>query len=130
VRVRATARGHRVDAVSRNPAAQGRKDSNHKAIADALRAIGCPVMDLSHAGNGVEDLLVGVRCCTDWPDVCEVRHWWLVVECKVARNKRGEVTPSQLEPAQKKWRDATALYPRLTVTSAQQAVDEIRRMTK
>jgi hypothetical protein len=115
----------------RNPAAQGRKDSNHKAIADALRAIGCPVMDLSHAGNGVEDLLVGVsRTAWEPGPQMVIRRSWLVVECKVARNKRGEVTPSQLEPAQKKWRDATALYPRLTVTSAQQAVDEIRRMTK
>ncbi len=116
--------------MSRNPAAQGRKDANHKAIADALRAIGCPVMDLSHAGNGVEDLLVGVSKRTVLSG--EVVTWrnWLLIECKVARNKRGEVTPSQLEPAQKKWRDATALYPRLTVTSAQQAVDEVRRMTK
>ncbi len=113
--------------MSRNPAAQGRKDSNHKAIADALRAIGCPVMDLSHAGNGVEDLLVGVRRSIGRPlaphDFVErFEHLWIVVECKVP--------PVRFTTAQIEWRHATRSYPRLTVTSAQQAVDEIRKMTK
>jgi Holliday junction resolvase len=33
-------------------------DANHKEVADALRAIGCSVADLSGAGNGIPDLLV------------------------------------------------------------------------
>jgi hypothetical protein len=101
--------------VTRNPARLGKKDSNHRAIAEALKAIGCPVMDLSHAGNGVEDLLVGVR-----RKMSAAYPWWLVVECKVGKPR--------FTAAQKKWREQTSEWPRLTVTSAQQAVDEVRRM--
>jgi hypothetical protein len=105
--------------MSRNPARLGKADANQKAIADALRAIGCPVMDLSHAGNGVEDLLVGVR---KWnPDFARYDCWWLPVECKVP--------PVRYKLAQNVWRATTEGWPRITVTSAQQAVDEIRRMT-
>lgn len=103
--------------MSRNPAAKGRRDSNHQAIAEALRAIGCPVMDLSHAGNGVEDLLVGVR---RYGVNLQHQRLWLPIECKVE--------PIRYTTAQLEWREQTALYPRLTVTSAQQAVDEVRRM--
>ena len=121
----------------RNPARLGRADSNHKAIAQAIRLLGFPVMDLSHAGGGVEDLLVGVRKGVGWftqlPDGTkhyhQFEHSWLLVECKVARNKRGEATPSQFKPAQKKWREQTQGWPRITVTSAQDAVEQIRRMT-
>jgi hypothetical protein len=113
--------------MTRNPARLGRADSNHKAIAQAIRLLGFPVMDLSHAGGGVEDLLVGLKLARygDDPD----HRWWLVCECKVARNKRGEATPSQFKPAQKKWREQTQGWPRITVTSAQDAVEQIRRMT-
>ncbi len=104
--------------MSRHPARLGKADSNQKAIADALRAIGCPVMELSHAGNGVEDLLVGLR--RYGVNLCEQRLW-LLVECKVP--------PVRYTPAQIEWRALTEHYPRLTVTSAQQAVDEVRRMT-
>lgn len=112
--------------MTRNPARLGKKDSNHQAIAEALKAIGCPVMDLSHAGNGVEDLLVGVARSVQLGvlrgggKVADIRRSWVVVECKVGRPR--------FTAAQKKWREQTALYPRLTVTSAQQAVDEVRRM--
>lgn len=105
----------------RNPAARGKADSNHKAIADAIRALGYPVMDLSAAGNGVEDLLVGL----DKRNGAAVDRFWVLVEIKVARNQRGDVTPSQFTQAQKDWRLLTARWPRLTVTSAQNAVDSI-----
>ena len=104
--------------MSRNPAAQGRKDANHKAIADALRAIGCPVMDLSHAGNGVEDLLVGVSRSRGYQRGRV--QWWVCVECKVP--------PVKYTKAQLEWRSQTEGYPRLTVTSAQEAVDAVRGM--
>ena len=110
----------------RNPARLGRADSNHKAIAQAIRLLGFPVMDLSHAGGGVEDLLVGL---TRRLANLHLQRFWLLVEAKVARNKRGEATPSQFKPAQKKWREQTQGWPRITVTSAQDAVEQIRRMT-
>ena len=37
----------------------GRRDSNHAAIRDALRACGVTVLDLGDAGNNVPDLLCG-----------------------------------------------------------------------
>lgn len=106
----------------RNLAAKGRQDSNHKAIADAIRALGFPVMDLSAAGNGVEDLLVGLMA-RRW------RSWWLLVEIKRPRNLRGEATESQYTQAQKDWREQTQGWPRITVTSGQEAVRQIREMT-
>ncbi len=35
------------------------KDSNHDAIADALKQKGCSVVSLAEVGHGVPDLLVG-----------------------------------------------------------------------
>lgn len=118
---------------ARNPAARGKRDSNHKAIAEAIRLLGFPVMDLSAAGNGVEDLLVGLRLPdrrwngSVWVDGISYR--WVVVECKVARSKRGEATASQFTKKQAEWRWLTEMWPRITVTSAQDAVEQIRGLT-
>lgn len=117
----------------RNPARLGKKDSNHKAIADAIRMLGFPVMDLSAAGNGVEDLLVGVVFSAmpmeGWGHTHRVRGW-LLVECKVPRYKLTASTAVRYTKAQKEWREKTEGWPRITVTSAQDAVDQIREMTR
>jgi hypothetical protein len=105
----------------RNPARRGRADGNHAAVKLALEAIGIQAMDLSAAGNGVEDLLL--------PLARRGERWWLLVEVKVARNKRGEVTQSQYTKAQREWRERTAGWPRITVTSGQDAVDQVRALT-
>lgn len=110
--------------MSRNPARKGPADSNHRAIREAIEALGLPVMDLSAAGNGVEDLLVGLfetepdRNCFR---INRVNCRWLCVECKVQ--------PVTYTPAQLKWRELTKGWARITATSAQDAVDQIRRMT-
>lgn len=105
-----------------------RTDSNQVVIMRAIRMLGFPVMDLSHAGNGVEDLLVGLHRLI--VDDAEVICFWIVVEAKVPRNKRGTVQPSQFKPAQKEWRNKTACWPRITVVSAQDAVEQIRELTR
>lgn len=64
----------------RNLAAKGRSDSNQPAIAQAIQALGYPVMDLSAAGNGVEDLLVGIRFAPDSYEHPLIMHSWLLVE--------------------------------------------------
>lgn len=112
----------------RNPARLGKKDANHKAIADAIRMLGLPVMDLSAAGNGVEDLLVGLRKTTVFPGEVVIEKGWLMVECKVI--ERASTGYVRFKPAQKAWREQTAGWPRITATSAQDAVDQIREMTK
>ena len=109
--------------MSRNPARLGKADSNQKAIADAIRLLGYPVMDLSHAGNGMEDLLIGLPV---YESALPRDPWgryriWLPVECKVP--------PVRYKPAQSAWRKATPEMARLTVTSAQDAVDRIRGLT-
>jgi hypothetical protein len=111
----------------RHPARHGPADANQRAISDAIRLLGYPVMDLHAAGNGVEDLLVGVciPSANPWPS-----GYWLLVEIKVARNKRGEATPSQFKPAQKAWRKLSAGWPRIVATSAQDAVDQLRALTR
>lgn len=117
--------------MSRNPARLGKADSNQKAIADAIRLLGFPVMDLSHAGNGVEDLLVGLQRSTgeQWSSGHrEVRRWWVVVECKVIQ--RASTGYVRFKPAQKAWRELTDGWPRITATSAQDAIDQVRRLTE
>lgn len=37
----------------------GKRDANHAAIKDALKAVGCSVLDLADVGRGCPDLLVG-----------------------------------------------------------------------
>lgn len=119
---------------ARARAARGRADGNHAAIKGAIETLGFPVMDLSAAGGGVEDLLVGLhrrvrRYHPSGSTYVEREHFWIVVECKVPKNRRGEVIPSQFKPAQKEWHDKTTEWPRLIPTSAQDAVDKIRAMT-
>jgi len=116
--------------MTRNPAARGKADANQKAIADAIRLLGYPVMDLHTAGAGMEDLLVGLHATTPLEVPYHTERWWIVCELKVPRNKRGEATPSQYTKAQKEWRTKTAGWPRITVTSAQDAVDQIRELTR
>ncbi len=109
---------------ARNPAARGKRDRNHKAIADAIRLLGYPVMDLSAAGNGVEDLLVGVTSRTRHR---VATHYWVLVEIKVVeRESTGYV---RYKPAQIAWRNRSQEWPRITVTSAQDAVDQLRGMS-
>jgi hypothetical protein len=78
-------------------------------------------MVLSAAGNGVEDLLVPLRCLRD--------RWWLLVECKVPRYELTASTAVRYTKAQIEWRALTAGWPRITATSAQNAVDQIRELT-
>ncbi len=108
----------------RHPATKGKADSNHKAIREAIELLGFPVMDLHSAGNGVEDLLVGVRKYD--PNFARYDHSWLMVEAKVPVSAKGVV---RYKPAQLEWRKRSEGWPRITVTSAQDAVEQIRRMT-
>lgn len=119
----------------RNPARLGRADANHAAVMRALEVIGVQPMDLSAAGNGVEDLLLPLvrrrRVITAGGSGIPVdieERWWLLCEIKVARNKRAEVTQSQYTSAQRRWRERTAGWPRITVTGPQDAVDQVRRL--
>ncbi|MEY4548405.1 MAG: hypothetical protein RL685_4600 [Pseudomonadota bacterium] len=107
---------------ARNPAARGKADSNQPAIKQAIEALGYPVMDLSAAGGGVEDLLVGISRMELSADGSRVvSHYWVPVECKVR--------PISFTEAQLKWRARTHGWPRITAVSAQDAVDQLRRMT-
>jgi hypothetical protein len=78
-------------------------------------------------GGGVEDLLVPVAVYPRrlplecWDDHGRLRIW-LPVECKVE--------PVRYTPQQLAWRAATAGWPRLTVTSGQDAVNQLRELTR
>lgn len=78
-------------------------------------------MSLHAHGAGLEDILVGLR------KPVGDRGEWVLVECKVP-NKSGGVKPSKFTPAQREWYAQTDGFPRLVVTSAQDAVDQLRRM--
>ncbi len=110
----------------RNPASKGRDDQNQRAIREAIEALGFPVLDLSGVGGGCEDLLVGVPtrhtvAVEGYGPLRETRRVWVPVECKVP--------PVRYTKAQLKWRERTPGFPRITATSAQDAVDQLRRMT-
>jgi hypothetical protein len=112
--------------VSRNPARKGRSDSNQPAIAQAIQAIGYRPMDLSAAGNGMEDLLVPVavyvrRLPLEAWDAQGRLRIWLPAECKTL--------PVRYKPAQLAWRAQTAGWPRITVTSGADAIAQLREMT-
>lgn len=99
-----------------------RTDANHRTVTAAIRALGFPVKSLHTQGGGVEDLLVGVTTAALGT---EVKSWVLVEVKKVERESTGYYrhTPAQLE-----WYERTQGFPRLVVTSAQDAVDKLRRM--
>lgn len=59
-----------------------RVDTNHKEIADALRAVGASVVSLAAIGRGVPDLLIGFRGGN------------YLLEIKTAK---GKLTPDQTE---------------------------------
>jgi hypothetical protein len=108
----------------RHPASHGRADANQPAIVRAIQALGHPVLDLHGVGGGVEDLLVPVAVTLDQlqplrPGSPRVRVW-MPVECKVP--------PIRYTAQQQAWRELTRHWPRLTVTSGQDAVDQLREL--
>lgn len=106
-----------------------RTDQNHRAVTAAIRALGYPVRSLHTQGGGVEDLLVGVPGCNR--DGCRSHApRWILVEVKDAKNKRGTIRPSQFTYRQREWYAQTEGFPRLVVVSAQDAVDQLRRLTQ
>ena len=108
-----------------------RTDQNHRAVTAAIRALGFPVKSLHTQGGGVEDLLVGVPGAAPKHPESQFSYgrppMWVLVEVKkVERESTGYYRHT---PAQLKWYEQTDGYPRLVVTSAQDAVDQLRRMT-
>ncbi len=79
--------------MSRNPAAQGRKDSTQPEMVDYLEGEEHLVEDLHRVGGGCPDLLVG----TTWGEL-------LLVECKAPGGR--------LTPEQKRWHMAWHHLPR------------------
>jgi hypothetical protein len=99
-----------------------RTDANHRAVTEAIRALGMPVKSLHTQGGGVEDLLVGVTVAVLG---AETKAWVLVEVKKVERESTGYIRHT---PAQLRWYEQTQGFPRLVVTSPQDAVDKLRRM--
>lgn len=101
-----------------------RTDSNHAAVLAAIRTLGYPCMSLHAHGGGLEDIIVGLRSDCRYTDKS-----WVLVEVKKSRNKTNDgIWASQYTPAQREWYAQTEGFPRLVVTSAQDAVDQLRRM--
>ena len=80
-------------------------DGNHSDTVDALRKIGCSVIDLSRVGGGCPDLMVGYRGCTILMEVKNVR----------GRNK--------IEDSQRDWIATWRGDPVHVVRSPEQAVE-------
>jgi hypothetical protein len=108
-----------------------RTDKNHAAVLEAIRFLGYPAMSLHAHGGGLEDIIVGVRKHLSGTPGTGMRfdYRWLLIEVKSSRNKRKEATGSQFTDAQRKWYEETKGFPRLVVMDAQDAVDQLRRLT-
>lgn len=99
-----------------------RTDANHRSVTAAIRGLGFPVKSLHTQGGGVEDLLVGVTVAALGT---EVKQWVLVEVKRILTDSTGRV---RYTPAQLAWYEQTQGFPRLVVTSPQDAVDKLRRM--
>ncbi len=108
-----------------------RTDATQAECIRAIRLLGLKYKDLSKAGDGIEDLLVlipaRVQPPTPWNPL-SFRHlpYWLFVECKTIRTvSTGRVV---YKPAQKKWRAETPDGPRITVTSFEDTLRQLREL--
>ncbi len=99
-----------------------RTDKAHVSVLAAVRALGLPCMSLHASGGGLEDIIVGVPAQRMGSEL----KVWVMVEVKTVETKSTGYV--RYTPAQQKWYAMTAGYPRITVTSAQDAVDQIRRI--
>jgi len=66
---------------------RGRTDANQQEIINALRAIGCSVVDCSQMGDGFVDLVVGRRR----------KNWLLEVKDGNKRKSDQALTPAQVK---------------------------------
>jgi len=98
-----------------------RTDTKHREVARAIELVCGAKKDLSATGGGVGDFLAPMRPRSRPP-------FWLEVEVKTPRNKRGEATESQFTPAQKKWYAATEGLPRIVVTGFEDALRQLREL--
>lgn len=89
-----------------------KKDANHPEIVDALRSVGCGVVDLAAVGCGVPDLLV---CEPAWP------HASVLMEVKDGKKPPCE---RKLTPEQVKFH-ATWKGRKCVVTSVAEALREV-----
>jgi hypothetical protein len=60
--------------VVRRARPNGKLDANHTEIVQALRKLGCPVLDISMVGGGAPDLVVAT-----------IRGEWIMLELKTAK---------------------------------------------
>lgn len=104
-----------------------RTDATHRAIADVLRLLGLPFLDTSGAGGGLEDFVVGIPGCTK-PNCTSHSPSWILVEAKVRDRRSNGKKEIRFTLAQIKWRRETAGFPRLVVTSAEDALKQLREL--
>lgn len=106
-------------------------DANQTAIVEALRARGHRVQSLAGVGKGVPDLLVGARVLTtkytDGKPMPNLEFNLMLLELKVARNKRGDLEP--LNALEAKWHRAWKDWPVYVVGSVEEAIRVVERAT-
>jgi len=91
-----------------------RKDGNHNEIADGLRALGWYVMDLSRAGMGVPDILVGKPATAI--------HRGVVIPCEIKQPGKA-LTPKETD-VRKAWEPCSYLV----VTSLEDALEQLSKL--
>lgn len=103
-----------------------RTDGAHKDVLKAIKDLGLQAKSMHAAGSGFEDIIVAIPYRMD----DKVHHpfvgWWLLVEVKtIERESTGYYRHTS---AQQNWYGMTLGFPRIVVTSAENAVDSIKRL--
>lgn len=101
----------------RNPAAQGRADSNHSEVVGWYEELFCSVVDLHEVGFGCPDLMIGLAGRTELVEV---------------KTKVGQLEPSQIRFA-RDWRGSKVTVVRTqgdVINHVQNVRERISRGTK
>lgn len=98
------------------PRYAARKDGNHEAISDGLRADGYYVMDLSRAGSGVPDILVGKPGNGITPGFC--------CPIEIKKDSKAALTPKE-QAVRDRWDG-----PYIVATSLEDAREQLEALRK
>lgn len=91
----------------------------------AIKDLGLTAKSMHAAGSGFEDIIVAIPWPAGWKHDA-FNGWWLFVEVKtIERESTGYYRHTK---AQQHWYGMTLGYPRIVVTSVEDAVEQLERL--
>lgn len=103
-----------------------RTDKAHKGVLEAIKSMGLKAKSMHAAGAGFEDIIVAIPHKLGDVEFHPFGGWWLLVEVKtIERESTGYYRHTS---AQQHWYEMTTGFPRIVVTSAENAVERIKEL--